>query len=85
MEDTAQPQPATPAQPPVPEALSTHDVARIVRDELDRNNRVVDFIQTQAAKDRENFEFLLSRATRFGAFAIGIATLVGFASLYQVI
>lgn len=83
MEEPTQPT-TTNAQSTASEHLTSHDIARIVREELDRNNRIVDLIQSYADKDRSNFEFLFKRTVYIGGALLVIAAGIGLNSLHNV-
>ena len=80
MSDTVQnPQPDLAGSSPLDAAA----VAKVVREELDRNNQYLQFAQGQIEKDRGFYKHLYGFAAAFLAVMVGLAVYVSSTSLSQ--
>ncbi len=69
--------------PTVPPALDAEAIAKIVREELDRSNKYLEFAQGQIQKDRDFYKHLYSYAVGFLAFMIIVAGVFQYSSVSQ--
>src|ERR1035441_4418916 len=75
------PQIPEPSVPPTPPDLTA--IGKLIHDEIDRNNKYLEFAQGQISKDREFYKHLYTYATAFVAFIILVAGALGYSSLNQ--
>lgn len=66
-----------------PSDLTAAEVTKIVREELDRGNKTLEFVQSQIDKDRNFFKHLLGITTLFLSAVIGVGGWFSFSSLEQ--
>lgn len=59
------------------------EIARIVREELDRNNKYLEFAQTQISQDRGFYKHLYTYTGAFIALMVGVAGYFQYASVSQ--
>ena len=64
---------AQPLDTPSPSAVDTAAIGKLVREELDRNNKYLEFAQAQIEKDRSFYKHLYTYAMAFLAFMIVVA------------
>ncbi len=72
---------APPPAPPPP--LDAAMISKLIREELDRNNKTVEFIQGQIEKDRTFYKYLYSFAAGVIAILAGLAVVVSYTSIGQ--
>ncbi len=68
---------------PVPSPLNTTEIGRVVREELDRNNKYLEFSQGQIEKDRNFYKHLFTIAGSFLAFMVAVAGYFSYTSVTQ--
>jgi hypothetical protein len=66
-----------------PPAFDAGAIGKIVREELDRNNRYLEFAQGQIEKDRSFYKHLYAFAGAFLAFMVAIAGTFSYTSVSQ--
>ena len=68
---------------PEPGSLSAEAVSGLIRQELDRNNKYLEFAQAQIQKDRDFYKHLYTLAAFFLAIMIGLGVYLTSSSLSQ--
>ena len=68
---------------PATHILDVPAVTQLIRDELDRNNRYLEFAQGQIEKDRSFYKYLYAGAGGFLAFMIAVAGFFSYTSVSQ--
>lgn len=81
MTPEGQPFPNNAAAPPV--ALDIAAIGKVVRDELDRQNKYLEFAQGQIEKDRSFYKHLYTYAVAFVVFMVAVAGSVSYTSVSQ--
>jgi len=74
---------AQPLDTPSPSAVDTAAIGKLVREELDRNNKYLEFAQAQIEKDRSFYKHLYTYAMAFLAFMIVVAGIFSYTSVNQ--
>ena len=75
------PQSETPV-PPAPDAVA---IRGLIREELDRNNKYLEFAQGQIEKDRNFYKHLYQIAAAFIVFMVGVAGFFQYTSVSQMV
>ena len=68
---------------PEPEPIDVNAITKLIRDELDLDNKYFDFAQTQAEKDRAYFKHLYGHAIAFLVFMVAVASYFSYSSVSQ--
>jgi hypothetical protein len=67
----------------IPTVLDVAAIGKVVRDELDRQNKYLEFAQGQIEKDRSFYRHLYTYAGAFLAFMVGVAGYFSYTSVSQ--
>ena len=63
--------------------VTSEEIAKVVRDELDRTNKYLEFAQNQIEKDRAFYKHLYGFAVGFLAFMVAVAGFFQYTSVSQ--
>lgn len=72
-----------PGNPPTPPVLDVAAIGTVVREELDRQNKYLEFAQGQIEKDRGFYKHLYTFAGAFLAFMVAVAGYFSYTSVNQ--